>query len=199
LIKLGSFLPILLIVPAAIVISALISIAFGGDPTQLQFAEGFTFSVSMVPSLLVLILAAIFEEVGWRGYGMDSLRKNQNYFTATLIFAGLWALWHLPLFFIQGTYQNEIANENLLYAVNFFLSIIPMAFIINWVWELNSRSISAIILFHFSINLAQEALNITQTTKCIETMILTLFAIVIVLLNRSMFFSILNKINTEEE
>ena len=81
-----------------------------GDPSQLQFAEGFSFSIGMAPSLLVLILAAIFEEVGWRGYGMDSLRKNKNYFTATLIFAGLWALWHLPLFFIQGTYQNEIAQ-----------------------------------------------------------------------------------------
>ena len=82
----------------------------------------------------------------------------------------------------------KLRNENLLYAVNFFVSIIPMAFIINWVWELNSRSISAIILFHFSINLAQEALNITQATKCIETILLAMFAILIVLLNRSMFF-----------
>lgn len=199
LIKPGSFLPTLFIIPMALVISALISIAFGGDPSQLQFAEGFSFSVGMVPSLLVLILAAIFEEVGWRGYAMESLQKNKNYFYTTMIFAGLWAVWHLPLFFIQGTYQNEIANQNLFYAFNFFVSIIPIAFIINWVWELNSRSILAVILFHFFINLAQEALNITQATKCIETVVISVIAIILVVLNKSMFFDRTYKMNKVTE
>jgi hypothetical protein len=188
LIKFGRFLTTLLIVPAALVIAALISIAFGGDSSQIQLADGFSLSAGMLPTLIILILAAVFEEVGWRGYAMDSLQVNRTYFTATLIFAGLWALWHLPLFFIQGTYQNEIVNENFLYAVNFFVSIIPMAFIISWVWELNSRSITAVILFHFFFNLAQEALNVTQATKCIETVILIIFAVVVVSLNKSLFF-----------
>ncbi len=188
LIKPASFLPILLIVPAAVVLSGWISIALGGDPSQLQFAEGFSFSIGMIPSLLVLILAATFEELGWRSYAMDSLRGNRNYFKATLIFAGLWAGWHLPLFFIQGTYQNFIARENLLFAFNFFVSIIPMAVIISWVCQLNTGSILAAILFHFCINMSQEALQITQTTKCIETIILFVVAAIIILLNKKMFF-----------
>ena len=192
LIKLGGFLAALLIVPAALVISALISIAFGGNPSQFQLADGISFSAGMLPTLMILILAAIFEEVGWRGYAMDSLNVNRTYFTTTLIFGGLWALWHLPLFFIQGTYQNEIVNENILYAINFFISIIPMAFIISWVWELNSRSITAVILFHFFFNLAQEALNVTQATKCIETVILIAFAVAVVSLNKRLFFGKLN-------
>jgi uncharacterized protein len=189
LIKPISFLPILLIVPTAVVISAMISITFGGDPSQLQLAEGFSFSIGMVPSLLVLILAATFEELGWRSYAMDSLRVNRSYFMASLIFAALWAGWHLPLFFINGTYQNLIARENLLYAVNFFVSIIPMAFIISWVCQLNRGSILAAILFHFFINMSQEALNITQATKCIETVILFIVAAIIILLNKKMFFN----------
>jgi membrane protease YdiL (CAAX protease family) len=188
LIKPVSFLLILMIVPAAVVLSALISIAMGGDPSQLQFAEGFSFSIGMVPSLLVLILAATFEELGWRSYAMDSLCANRNYFIATLIFSILWAGWHFPLFFINGTYQNLIANENLLYAVNFFVSIVPMAFIISWVCRLNRGSILAAILFHFFINMSQEALNITQNTKCIETVILIIVAVIVVSLNKKMFF-----------
>jgi uncharacterized protein len=188
LIKFASFLPSLLIVPTAIVIAALLSILSGGDPTQLQFAEGFSFSIGMIPSLLVLILAASFEELGWRSYAMDSLHSRFSYFKATSIFSILWAFWHLPLFFINGTYQNMIAGENVWYAVNFMVSIVPMAFIISWICRLNRGSITAAILFHFFINMSQEALNITQATKCIESVVITVFAIIIVLLNQNMFF-----------
>ena len=188
LIRFSGFLPSLLIVPAAIVIATSISILTGGDPAQFQFAEGFSFTIGMAPTLLVLILAASFEELGWRGYGMESLSADRSYFKATVIFAILWACWHLPLFFINGTYQNEIAVENIWYAANFIVSIIPMTFIINWVYLLNRRSIAGVILFHFLINLSQEALNISQATKSIETIVLILIASAIVFFNKKMFF-----------
>ena len=142
----------------------------------------------MDPTFLILILAATFEELGWRGYGLDSLHNKYSYFKASIIFGVLWACWHLPLFFITGLYQYEIAHENILYAVNFILSIIPLAVLVNFVYRINNKSITAIILFHFFINLSQEALNITQNTKCIESIVLTIFALIVVLLNRSMFF-----------
>ncbi|NLF49601.1 MAG: CPBP family intramembrane metalloprotease [Leptolinea sp.] len=187
LINLPVLLLSLLIVPTAILIATWISIQTGGNPAQFQFAEGFSFSIGMVPSLLVLILAASFEELGWRGYAIDSLHAGRTYMKATVLFAIFWALWHVPLFFVNGTYQNEIALENIWYAVNFFVSIIPMAFIINWVYKLNRGSITAAIIFHFFINLSQEALNITQATKCIETVVIAVFAIIIVLANKRIF------------
>jgi len=182
------FLPSLLITPAAILIAALISIVFGGDLSQLQFAEGFSFTIGMVPTLVILILAATFEELGWRSYAMDSLHSRYEYFTATLIFGVLWSGWHIPMFFIQGSYQNEIALENLWFAANFLISIIPLAFIISWICKSNRGSITAAVILHFFINLSQEALQITQETKCIETGILIIFAVIIVLLNKSLFF-----------
>lgn len=187
LINLPAFLLSLLIVPTAILIATWISVLTGGDPAQFQFAEGFSFSIGMAPSLLVLILAASFEELGWRGYAIDSLHIGRTYLKATVLFAIFWALWHVPLFFVNGTYQNEIALENVWYAVNFFASIIPMAFIVNWVYKLNRGSITAAIIFHFFINLSQEALNITQATKCIETVVIAMFAIIIVLANKRIF------------
>jgi membrane protease YdiL (CAAX protease family) len=57
------------------------------------------------------------------------------------------------------------------------VSIIPLAFIISWICKSNRGSITAAVVLHFFINLSQEALNITQATKCIETGILALMAI----------------------
>ena len=111
-----------------------------------------------------------------------------NYFTATMIFAGLWAGWHVPLFFIKGYYQNEIATQNLWFAVNFMVSVIPLAFIISWLCRWNRGSIPVAIGFHFFVNICQEALQVTQVTKCIETLVLVLVAVIVVSLNHEMFF-----------
>ncbi len=183
-----TFLPSLLITPVAILIAAFISILIGGNPAQLQFAEGFSFTIGMVPTLVVLILAATFEELGWRSYAMDSLHSRYDYFWATFIFALLWSGWHIPMFYIQGSYQNVIGLESPWFAANFLLSIIPLAFIISWICKSNRGSISAAVILHFFINLSQEALSITQVTKCIETGILCIFAVIIVLCNKSLFF-----------
>ncbi len=188
LIKPISIIPILVIMPVVVVVSTFISLLFGESILQLQFSEGFSFSAGFVPVLLVLALAATFEELGWRSYAMDSLNEKFNYFTATLIFAVLWAAWHFPLFFINGYYQYEIARMNIFYGINFMLSVVPLAFIISWVCKLNGGSILAAIAFHFVINMSQEALQITQVTKCIETGVLVVVAAIIVLLNRKMFF-----------
>jgi len=188
LIKPLSLIPMILLMPVVVVVSALISLLFGESASQLQFAEGFSFSVGAIPGLIILILAASFEELGWRSYAMDSLHAKFSYFKASLIFALLWAAWHLPLFFIKGYYHNEIVQENLLFGVNFMLSTIPIAFLINWVCKMNRSSILAAIVFHFFINMCQEALQITQVTKCIETGVLFLVAALVVYLNRGMFF-----------
>lgn len=189
LIKLSSIPAILFIMPVAVVISILISTLFGQSINQLQLAEKFSFSAGFLPVLLVLFLAASFEELGWRSYAMDSLSVKHNYFKATLIFAILWAFWHLPLFFIKGYYHNELIRANIIFGVNFMVSILPLAFIISWVCRKNSGSIMAAVLFHFIINISQEALQITQITKCIETIVLIIIAAIIVILNMEMFFN----------
>ncbi len=63
-------------------------------------------------SLLIMFLAPTVEEFGWRGYGVDSLRSKFNLFKTTMLFALLWSSWHLPLFFVNGYYQNELWNTN---------------------------------------------------------------------------------------
>lgn len=188
LIRPALFLPTLMVMPAAIALSIVVSGLVGQPPTQFRLAEGFSFSAGAVPILLVLVLAASFEELGWRTYAVDALATRLTYFWATGVFAVLWAGWHLPLFFIKDYYQYEITQQNVWFGVNFMLSVVPMAFIIGWLCRANQGSVSAAIAFHFVVNLCQEAWQITQVTKCIETGVLFVVAAVIVLLNRQMFF-----------
>jgi membrane protease YdiL (CAAX protease family) len=183
-------LPVLfLIMPLSVLISIAISIPIGGSFSQFQFAEEFSFSSGCIPVLLILLLAASFEELGWRGYAFDSLQSRYTYFTASLIFSILWSFWHFPLLFVNNSYQYEIFHQNVWFAVNFFISIIPMGIILSWICMKNGKSILAAILFHFIINMSQEVLDISQETKCIETFVLIGVATVIIIFDRELFFS----------
>lgn len=180
---------LILIMPLAVLVSGFLSLPFGGSISQFQFAEGFSFSTGFVPVLFILVLAAIFEELGWRGYAFDSLQSRYNYFTASIIFSILWSLWHFPLIFLNNSYQYEIFHENIWFGVNFFVSIIPMGVIISWFCIKNGKSVIAAILFHFIVNMSQEMLEITQITKCIETIVLTVIVVAIIVKDKEMFFS----------
>ncbi|HHO56506.1 MAG TPA: CPBP family intramembrane metalloprotease [Trueperaceae bacterium] len=188
-----------LIMPITVVISIAISLLFGGSVSQFNFADGFSFSIGSVPILLVLFLAASFEELGWRGYAFDSLQSRNSFFKASIIFSILWSLWHLPLIFVKESYQYELLGQNPWYAVNFFVSIVPMGLIISWICVKNRKSVIAAIFFHFIINISQEALAMTQTTKCIETVVLIAIASIIVVLDKDMFFSREHLINVNNK
>jgi membrane protease YdiL (CAAX protease family) len=178
-----------LIMPLTVLASIFLSLPFGGSTSQFQFAEKYSFSSGFVPAFLTLIMASTFEELGWRGYGFESLQSRHTFFTASIVFSILWSLWHFPLIFVNGMYQYEIFHENIWYAVNFFVSIIPMGVIISWLYVKNGKSVLAVILIHIIINFSQEALQMTQFAKCIETVVVTVVAAIIFISDKGMFFS----------
>lgn len=171
-----------------IVGAILISTLFDGSINQLALSDGFSFSAGGASALLTIILASSFEEFGWRGYAEDSIANYNSWFKESLLFGVLWSLWHLPLIFIEGTYQYNILQMNPLYAINFFVSVIPLGFFMTWVYVANKRSLFACIIVHFSINFMQEQIAMTQATKCIQTGMLIVIAFLVVSLNKEMFF-----------
>ncbi|MES9969219.1 MAG: type II CAAX endopeptidase family protein [Candidatus Thiodiazotropha sp.] len=187
LIRPGIFLLSLALMPLSVVLSILVSLGFGGSIEQFQVSEAFSFSTGFVPVLALLFLAAVFEELGWRGYGFESLEKGRSFLTASLIFGVFWSLWHLPLLWVNHSYQYEIYQQSPWYAANFFLGTMVMGVIVSWVCHVNQRSILVAILFHFVINLSQEMLSMTQQTKSIQTFVLMGFALVIIINQWSLF------------
>jgi hypothetical protein len=173
-----------LMMPLAVVASIALSVVLGGSPEQFHLAEGFSFSTGAVPVLLTLLLAATFEELGWRGYAFDSLESRFGFVRASVLFGVLWSLWHLPLVLVKDSYQYEILHQSVWYALNFFVGIVPLGVIISWICKNNGKSVLATILFHFIVNISQETFAVTQATKCIETAALTALAVAIVALDR---------------
>ena len=89
--------------------------------------------------------------------------------------------------FIQGTYQAGLMVDPL-YMINFFVSGIPMGFVITWVYLASDRSILACMVFHLFVNFMQEKIAMTPETKCVETLVVTAATAIIVLLKKDMFF-----------
>ena len=171
-----------------VVCSILLSLPFGQSLDQFAFTEDFSFTGVGVGSALITILAAsIIEEVGWKGYCEDSIGEYMNWFWESMIFGALWSLWHLPLIFIKGTYQAGLM-VNPLYVVNFFVSGIPLGFIITWVYLASDRSILACMVFHLFVNFMQEKIAMTPETKCVETLVVIAATTIIVLARKDMFF-----------
>ncbi|MFA4860209.1 CPBP family intramembrane glutamic endopeptidase [Methanoregula sp.] len=176
---------ILFLVPAVMIVAIGISVLFGKSPGQFTILLGSSFMT--LPGLIGLFVAPAFEEAGWRGYGVDSLRSRSTLFVTSLSFGLLWAFWHTPLFFISGFYHNTLLSS-WLYTANFFVSAFVLAFIINWLFYRNNRSIIACFLFHLSANIAMSFIPAEQFTKCIITVLLLIVAGVIVIMNRKLFF-----------
>ena len=168
--------------------SILLSLAFGQSLNQFSLTEDFSFTgIGIAGAMLTIILASILEEVGWKGYCEDSIGNYMNWFWESMIFGAIWSLWHLPLIFIKGTYHAGL-TVNPLYVINFFVSAVPMGFIITWVYLASDRSILACMVFHLFVNFMQEKIAMTPETKCVETIVVTIAAAIIVLKEKDMFF-----------
>ena len=168
--------------------SILLSLAFGQPLSQFSFTEDFSFTgVGIGSALLTILVASIIEEVGWKGYCEDSIGNYMNWFWESMIFGVLWSFWHFPLIFIQGTYQAGLM-VNPLYVINFFVSGIPLGFIITWVYLASDRSILACMVFHLFVNFMQEKIAMTPETKCVQTIVVIAATVIIVAAKRDMFF-----------
>ena len=183
-----SMLIAILTFAAIVVTSILISLLFGGSINQLSFTEDFSFSIGGTSALFTTLLASIIEELGWRGYGEDAVGAYHTWFTESIIFGCIWAAWHLPLFWINGTYHYGLRQLGPVYMINFLVSTIPFDFIQTWVYVKNRRSMLATIIFHLFVNIMQEKIAMTPETKIIESFVVLAATVIIVLTNRDLFF-----------
>ena len=171
-----------------VVSSILLSLAFGQSLDQFSFTDDFSFTgVGVASALFTIIAASALEEIGWKGYCEDSIGNYMNWFRESVIFGAIWSFWHFPLLFIKGTYQAGLMAEPL-FVINFFVSAIPMGFIITWVYLASDRSILACIIFHLFVNFMQEKIAMTPETKCVETIVVFVAAAIIVWVRKDMFF-----------
>ncbi len=102
----------------------------------------------------------------------------------------IWTLWDVPAIFIKnGYFQLEVWNLGLLYAVTYFLTFIPVTFIINWAYVKNNRSILMAILMHASMNISLALFQIQPGTKILFMILLWIAAMALVFREKKLFFT----------
>jgi membrane protease YdiL (CAAX protease family) len=126
------------------------------------------------------------EELGWRGVALPELVKRYG-FTIAVIFLGLmWAIWHLPLFFIKGSYHYKLGLGSPAFW-NYMLSIISISILYGAVYSKADKSILIIILFHYLDNLAGETFQICFSAKIWESIFRATLALLVLLYQNKLF------------
>ena len=105
--------------------------------------------------ILPMVIGGGLEEIGWRGLLQPELEKKLSHFAATLVVGIIWSLWHIPLWFINGTNQQKL---NYLW---FCINALTLSFFIGSVRYI-SGSILLSILSHATINAFWEVMPATN-------------------------------------
>lgn len=184
-------LMILLLMPGAVLLATAISLYFGYSSNQFSISNEISIMKgwSIFGMIIPLLMAPIVEELGWRGYGVDSLRAYFNLFTTSFLFGILWGIWHLPGFYIKGFYQNQLLDLGAIYVINFFVSVFVVGILMNWVYYKTDRSIPALILFHSTLNLSVMLFKTEPFTKCIVTVLLCFVTLGLIIYDSHFFFT----------
>lgn len=177
------------LVPVTLMAAQGLSLFFGYDPGQFRLRGGFTFSTGLMPVWVTLIGAAVVEELAWHSYGTDTLVRKMRVFSASMLFTVIWALWHVPLSFIDGYYQNEVVESGVLQTLNFPISMIAFVLVMNWLYFRCGRSILVPVIFHASANISAEIFMTDPDSKIIQTGLMLILSAVILVRERRLFFS----------
>lgn len=173
---------------ASILLAQAISLLFGHSAAQFHLSGKASFSAGIFPAWFILILAPLVEELAWHSYGTDCLRRRMNLFNTCMVFGVFWVMWHVPLGFIKGYYQSNVAQTGLLYSLNLVVSLIPFVILMNWLYYKTERNILVAIVFHITAVSFNEMFATHPDSKVIQTGLLLMLSVVLLVKERSFFF-----------
>lgn len=133
---------ILLLVPAPTAVSVALQAAFVGplkspDPAILLMA------------LVWPVMAALGEELGWRGYLMPRLNPRLTLLAAAVVTGLVWGLWHLPADYVA--LKGHGGWFWAAFLLNGPVVLTAHAIIMAWIWNRTGGSTLAATLYHMTI------------------------------------------------
>lgn len=177
------------LMPASLMVATGVSVALGHSPEQFLLRGGVSFTAGIVPGWIALTLAPVVEELAWHGYGTDALAARWSIWRTSMVFAVIWAVWHLPLGTIEGYYQAEVVQTGPMAVVNFLGSIFPFVVLMNWIYYRSGRNILVAVVFHLMANIGNEVFLTHPDTKTLQTMLVVLVSGVVLWRERALFFT----------
>jgi uncharacterized protein len=138
------------VVYAATSIGIIVVLGLGDYGGNVSFDQYGTLLGFVTVGTTLTMIAAIGEEVGWRGFLVPHLAKSRNFTGVALVSGLIGAIWHYPLFL---TLDYSAAGLPLWYAIPVFTVLaIGLSFALAWL-RLKSGSVWPAVFFHASWNL----------------------------------------------
>jgi uncharacterized protein len=97
---------------------------FGAERVPMLLPSVFVFPVWW---LLMVLVGGGQEEVGWRGYLLEPLEGRFGLWGGNVVLSVVWAVWHLPLWFVAGTSQATMPFAA------FLIGLVGLSFFFSWV------------------------------------------------------------------
>lgn len=172
-------LPLLVLASATVMGAALLADLLGGPAVSLTEGQKLIANVGgLAPFIISMVIAGpLAEEPGWRGTAYPRLRATMSRLQAGLVLGVVWAVWHLPLFFINGTVQSELGLFSWS-GLMFTLSVLPMALLTGYAYE--RAGVVAAIAVHFGVNATVALLTVKSPVT--QAFILAVQVVVVIVL-----------------
>jgi membrane protease YdiL (CAAX protease family) len=139
-------------------------------------------------TIMMFLFGPLSEELGWRGFALDRLLERWNALVSSLILGVVWAFWHLPLFFIPGTGQQQMGDPILMFT-GFAVEVLAMSVLLTWIYVNTARSIWGAILFHMLLNYTSNLVLMVAggtmglATHLTGTVVLVVLAVIVVVVS----------------
>lgn len=135
---------------AFLVIAILLATALGAAPGADEYGRySGVASVGIVGVAAFALINGLGEETGWRGFALPLLQERVGAVRASMIIAALWALWHLPFFFLLESYR-DFGPFTL---VGFAIGIAAGSVVLTWIYNGTGGSVLAAAVWHATYNL----------------------------------------------
>lgn len=129
----------------------------------------------LASAVVVGLVVAFFEELGWTGFAIPELRKRYDTLAAGLGVGLVWGAWHLPLFAASAN-SSTVIPSGVYLAVLLFSWLPPYRVLMVWVCN-HTKSLFVAILMHAPIVVSQFVLIPTALADNIVTFDLVFTAV----------------------
>ena len=143
----------------------------------------------MVAFIAGLFTGPLAEELGWRSYALDKLQMRISPLASSILLGSIWWVWHIPLFFMEGTSQYRMGFFSL-ESLSFFFGTFSLSVMFTWVYNLNKRSILTAILLHFAYNFTINTITpLSQNLIILHQVLLAVTAALVVIFSNCLLYT----------
>jgi membrane protease YdiL (CAAX protease family) len=123
--------------------------------------------------LPVMVILGGLEEIGWRGFLQPQMEKTIPFILCLLFISIIWTGWHIPLFFIKGSSQNDVSF------FVFFFGNLHLTCILAMIYKM-TKNVFSCVLFHAWSNALYSVFEIKISTGFIVSYIVEIIVVVLI-------------------